>query len=69
MDRRVLKHIADPLYDHHIIYDEDLAAIKKRKRTLFLNKPIYAGMAVLRHTKNSSEEDYARGLPSVPAKR
>jgi hypothetical protein len=46
-DRRVLKHIADPLYDHHIIYDEDLAAIKKRKRTLLLNKPIYAGMSIL----------------------
>ena len=43
----MLKHIADPLYDHHIIYDEDLAAIKERKRTLFLNEPIYAGMAVL----------------------
>lgn len=43
----VEKKIASPLYDGHIIYNEDLTAIKMKKPTIVLNKPIYAGMAIL----------------------
>ena len=35
------------MYDGHIIYNEDLAAIKQKKKDLLLNKPIYAGMCIL----------------------
>ena len=31
--------LPNPLYDGYIIYDDDLAAIKKRKGSLLLNKP------------------------------
>ena len=41
------KKIASPLYDGHIIYDESLTAIKMKKKTITLNKPIYCGMAIL----------------------
>ena len=30
-----------------MIYNEDLAAIKMKKKEIVLNKPIYAGMAIL----------------------
>jgi hypothetical protein len=39
--------LASPLYNGHIIYDSDLAAVKMKKKVLVLNKPIYAGMAIL----------------------
>lgn len=41
------KKIASPFYDGHIIYDEHLAAIKMKKKSVILNKPIYCGMAIL----------------------
>ena len=43
----VEKKLASPLYDGHIIYNESLAAIKMKKKTIVLNKPIYAGMCIL----------------------
>ena len=46
-DRTVERNIASPLYDGHIIYSEDLTAIKMKKKQLMLNKPIFAGMAIL----------------------
>ena len=46
-DATVERKIASPLYDGHIIYNEHLTAIKMKKSTLVLNKPIYAGMAIL----------------------
>ena len=39
--------VLSPLYDGHIIYSDDLAAIKMKKKKLVLNKPIYAGMCIL----------------------
>ena len=47
LDRTVERKIASPLYDGHMIYNEDLAAIKMKKKELTLNKPIYAGMSIL----------------------
>ena len=47
LDRTVERKIASPLYDGHIIFNEDLAAIKMKKKAIVLNKPIYAGMAIL----------------------
>ena len=46
-ENTVEKKIASPLYDGHVIYNEDLTAIKLKKQTIVLNKPIYAGMAIL----------------------
>ena len=46
-DRTVERNLASPLYDGHIIYTNDLCAIKKKKTSLVLNKPIYAGMCIL----------------------
>ena len=46
-DRTIERKLASPLYDGHIIYNEDLAAIKQKKKDLLLNKPIYAGMCIL----------------------
>ena len=39
--------MASPLYDGHIIFSNDLTAIKQKKKSLVLNKPIYAGMCIL----------------------
>ena len=47
LDRTVERKIASPLYDGHMIYNEDLAAIKMKKKEIVLNKPIYAGMSIL----------------------
>ena len=41
------RKIASPLYDGHIIYNDTLTAIKKKKKTITLDKPIYCGMAIL----------------------
>ena len=46
-DRTVERKLASPLYDGHIIYNNDLVAIKQKKKQLKLNKPIYAGMCIL----------------------
>lgn len=47
LDRTVERKIASPLYDGHIIYNDDLVAIKQKQKQLVLNKPIYAGMCIL----------------------
>jgi len=47
LDRTVERKIASPLYDGHIIYNDDLAAIKQKQKEVVLNKPIYAGMCIL----------------------
>ena len=41
------RKIANPLYDGHIIYNDSLTAIKKKKKSITLNKPIYCGMSIL----------------------
>eukprot|EP01047_Picozoa_sp_COSAG01_P083335 COSAG01_NODE_17390_length_1155_cov_2.418561_1_plen_238_part_01 len=47
MPRTLERKLASPLYNGHVVYNADLAAIKKKKQLLTLNKPIYAGMAIL----------------------
>jgi hypothetical protein len=39
--------MASPLFDGHMIYNEDLVALKSKKKEIVLNKPIYAGLAIL----------------------
>ena len=46
-DMTIQNKLASPLYDGHVIYNEHLAAIKMKKKSLTLNKPIYAGMSIL----------------------
>ena len=46
-DRTVERKLASHLYDGHIIFSNDLTAIKQKKKSLVLNKPIYAGMCIL----------------------
>ena len=46
-DNTIRKRIASPLYDGHMIYNENLVALKSKKKEITLNKPIYAGLAVL----------------------
>ena len=41
------KKLANPLYDGHIIYNETLTAIKMKKKSITLNKPIFCGLAIL----------------------
>ena len=36
-DRTVEHKVASPLYDGHMIYNDDLAAIKLKKKELILN--------------------------------
>ena len=50
------RKIASPLYNGHIIFNEDLAAIKMKKKELVLNKPIYAGMCILDLSKQHTYE-------------
>jgi hypothetical protein len=46
-DRTIRKRMASPLFDGHMIYNEDLVALKSKKKEIVLNKPIYAGLAIL----------------------
>lgn len=46
-DRTVARKLASPLYNGHVIYNADLAAVKRKKKLLVLNKAIYAGMSIL----------------------
>jgi hypothetical protein len=39
--------MASPLFDGHMIYNEDLVALKNKMKKLVLNKPIHAGHAIL----------------------
>jgi hypothetical protein len=43
----VERWLASPLYDGHVIYNDNLVAVRKKKKTLLLNKPIYAGASIL----------------------
>jgi hypothetical protein len=46
-ERTIARKLASPLYAGHLIYNDDLAAIKKKKEQILFNKPTYAGMAIL----------------------
>ena len=50
-DRTIMRKLASPLYQGHIIYNADLAAIKRKKKKITLNKPIYAGLTILDQSK------------------
>ena len=43
--------IQTKLYMSHKIFDNDLAAIRKKKVTLRLNKPVYIGICILELSK------------------
>ena len=44
---KVKKLVARPQYNEHVIYDENMAAIKFNKTVVHLNKPRYIGMTIL----------------------
>ena len=46
-ERMLERILASPLYNGHIPYTVDFAAIKMKKKKLVLNKPIYARMCIL----------------------
>ena len=46
-----LKWTSKPSIMSHKIFDNDLAAIRKNKVTLTLNKPVYNGMCILELSK------------------
>ena len=46
-DSTLDKKLAGPYYDSHIIFSPSLVAVKLKKKTVKLNKPIFAGAAVL----------------------
>ena len=46
-ERTIARKLASPLYKGHLIYNEDLAAVKKMKKQIVFDKPIYAGMCIL----------------------
>ena len=45
--RTIERNCASPLYKGHTIYNNDLAAIHLKRKSVCLNKPIYAGMCIL----------------------
>jgi deoxyadenosine/deoxycytidine kinase len=45
--RTIERNCASPLYKGHAIYNNDLAAIHLKRKSVCLNKPIYAGMCIL----------------------
>ena len=46
-----LKWTSKPSYMSHKTFDNDLAAIRKNKVTLTLNKPVYIGMCIFELSK------------------
>ena len=43
----IARKLSSPLYKGHKIYSRDLAVLKQHQKELVLDKPIYAGMAIL----------------------
>ena len=50
-EKEFLKYPSRPTYINHNIYGKDFVVIHQKKELLTLNKPIYAGNAVLKLTK------------------
>ena len=50
-ERRLLKLTKAPSFDHFRIFTPDIAAVNLKKRTFYLNRPIYAGFAILELSK------------------
>lgn len=43
----LLRHVKSPSYKRHEIFDVDFVGIEKRRRVVYLDRPIYVGVAVL----------------------
>ena len=50
-ERRLLKLTKAPSFDHFRIFTPDIAAVNLKKTTLYLNRPIFAGFAILELSK------------------
>ena len=46
-EKKLLKYAARPQYKRHVIFHKDLVGVELVKKIVVLNKPIYAGFAVL----------------------
>ena len=52
MDKVAQKLAAKPNYDRCIIFDENLIAVRIKKKKLYFNKPVYLGMSILDLSKS-----------------
>lgn len=50
-EKRLLKLTKVPTFEHFKIFTPDIAAVNLKKTTLYLNRPIYAGFAILELSK------------------
>ena len=50
-ENKLRKLIAQPSFARHKIFDNDLAALHMYKSRLYLNRPVYVGMAILELSK------------------
>ena len=50
-EKRLHKLSASPLFDYFRIFNEDLIAVNLKKRSLYLNRPIYVGFCILKLSK------------------
>ncbi len=51
-EKRILKLASSPQYKRHVIIHDGLVAVELMKKTVILNKPIYAGFSVLDMSKS-----------------
>jgi hypothetical protein len=70
-DRKSLRrHISKPTYRRHVIFEENIVGVEKRFVTIELNKPIYAGVAILDLAKYEIYSfHYERMLPLYGTER
>jgi hypothetical protein len=40
-EKKAKKYVANPLYNQHVVYDENLVGVQLNKRVVTLNKPRY----------------------------
>ena len=59
---KIRKQIASPLYAHHTVFNDNLAAIRMHKQKIKLVKPFYSGMCVLNLSKTLMYEFYYNRL-------
>ena len=48
---KIRKMVARPLFSRHVFFSNDLVGIDMSKSKLFLNKPVYTGMKILKNSK------------------
>jgi hypothetical protein len=62
---KAAKLISSPLYIEHKIYGENLTAIHTRKKSIWLNKPIFVGACILDFAKQILYDFYYNSMVSI----